>query len=234
MHFDAEKLKRHPGDSDSTTEAIDPACLACVTKSRDEQLDLAALCEAYSVLADTCGEVAGWWTGCPCHDYIWTQNITPRAKILLFRAETRNKCHECWRRGRRANELARGYWRTLIRRVQDADSRLMQERLAMLSAEARATLSQTFRSMKADLCEELFAKWCYWDEFPHCTLGIWPKDSESQGFAKKCLEKWDQLCRDGVPTDIHRLTYRWMVTGNRLINKNKNKNNKKTKKQATA
>ena len=145
-YFEPSTIKSCHRESSGESQTIDPKCLEGVTIVIEERPGLAAKAAAYSVFASAAGRCAGWFTGCPCHDHIWTQNITLLQQMKLFREETGGNIEECVWRGRRSNELARGHWKVLITQIQEADSTCLQERLSALAPAARGRVAQMFRS----------------------------------------------------------------------------------------
>ena len=73
----------------------------------------------------------------------------------------------CWRRGRRGSELARGERKKQIHNVRAASCEKLQERLARLPSNQRDLVVQDFEFMKFAWCEQAFAKYSFWDHFPH-------------------------------------------------------------------
>ena len=91
--------------------------------------------------------------------------------------------------------------------VRRATSSELHVRLSKLSPSDRSRIIAEFESMKNMWCEEMLVKFAFWDELPHCAFAIWPKDPRSRSFAKKAVEKWEQLQPDGKK-HCHRVTYR--------------------------
>jgi hypothetical protein len=65
-----------------------------------------------------------------------------------------------------------------------------------------------FENMKLAWCEEIAAKFAYWDELPHCLFAMYPPDAESRWFAARSLDKWQQAVAAGQASQCHRVTYR--------------------------
>eukprot|EP00972_Heterocapsa_arctica_P045324 6690500-Heterocapsa_arctica.AAC.1 len=74
----------------------------------------------------------------------------------------------------------------------------------------RAEVCQDLDLMKAMQCEELEAKFNYWEELPHLMLYMWPHDAQSQAVAEKVLHKWSLV--EGTPQEgrCHRVTFRML------------------------
>lgn len=112
-YLDVPKLKRPVGHAvEDPTVAVNMQCIQTLEKAQKDLDVISCRCEAFAVFSHGVGAVPRWFTGCRCHDYIWTQPITDRAKQKQFEQVAGLK-HCVWR-GRRASELARGHWRKLL------------------------------------------------------------------------------------------------------------------------
>ena len=134
ISFNAESLRTPVGQLGGQSEGIDPKCIATIQKAVVDRKGFSALIEAFHVFARACGREAGWFTGCRCHDYIWRQRISDAAKLAQFREAAGYNAEECMWRGRRASELARGYWKMMIERVGSASSGELHARLSAFGA----------------------------------------------------------------------------------------------------
>eukprot|EP00972_Heterocapsa_arctica_P024239 3574868-Heterocapsa_arctica.AAC.1 len=119
-----------------------------------------ALAEAHALFSREVGKFARWFGGCPCHDWIWCQDINDVAKNKLFITEVgvASGVKECWMRGRRGSELARGVWKTLLDNFRAATSTTLQHRLVPLTTAERARVTHALETMKTTWREELSAK----------------------------------------------------------------------------
>ena len=208
--FDAAKIKAPVGHSDeqALSEGIDPKCISKIAGIKGDWRRLSALCEAYRVFCKAAGREARWFTGCSCHDHIWTSDKSQKQKLKLFRQTLQppsQAATACIWQGRRASDLARGYWRTMLTRMQVASSNELHRRLTMLRPEPRAAVLLVFQSMRTAWVEEIGAKFAYWGELPHLCLGMWPSDIHGQDVAKQVVAK-----AVAVPVDarVHRVTHR--------------------------
>lgn len=205
--FDERKIKTPVGHS-ATDSSIDPKCLAKLTQDKLQSDHLAAICESYDVFGTCVGRESRWFTSCGCHAHIWMLHKSDVAKQRLFQAEEGKDVHECIWRGRRGSELARGHWRGMLDRLKRANSFLLQARLTKLKPEDRAAIAGSHEKMIAGWIEEIAAKFRYWEELPHCLLGIWPNDDQSQNFAQQALQKWEAIQQAKQTAHCHRVTYR--------------------------
>ena len=101
-----------------------------------------------------------------------------------------------------------GRWRQMVENVKRATSAELHLRLGRLSSEKRAAVTAEFERMKLTWCEEMSAKFAYWDELPHCIFGMWPRSPESRAFAQKALGKWEEAKAADKLKQCHRVTYR--------------------------
>ena len=167
-----------------------------------------ALTQAYADYARGVGDEARWFSVCECHQHIWSQKISDRAKQKLFVKETGYR-HCIWV-GRSASAMARGHWNSMCGRLIDVGSPELHRRLSLLPADRRGHVVAYFDTMKCMTVEEWEAKFCYWDELPHLLCGMWPFDEKSQFIAVKARTKYrEAMARDGGAT-CHRVTYRIM------------------------
>ena len=102
----------------------------------------------------------------------------------------------------------------MIARVRAADSPELQRRLSILKPEERAQIIGWLQEMKISWCEEIEAKFMYWEELPHALCAICPRDGESRRFAAHCLHKFNVLISAFPAAQlevlVHRITYRLM------------------------
>jgi len=207
--LDIAKLKRPIGEHDGFV-GIDLKSLPALEASKANQAMLSAETEMYSVFAHACGQAARWFTGCPCHDHIWTLPISDAAKLKRFRREVGAGVQECVWRGRRGSELARGKWRELVANVRDASSATLQQRLVLLTEAQRTALVRRFDHLKMSWCEEVHTKWSFWEQLPHVLFGMWPADGRSQAMARQACRKWDAARAQGEAKYCHRVAQRIM------------------------
>ena len=115
-YLDVPKLKRPVGHAiEDPTVAINMKCIQVLEEAQKSLDVISCRCEAIAVFSHVVGSISRWFTGCRCHDYIWTQPTSDDAKQKqCVRNTGLGKC--VWR-GRRASELARGYWRQLLSRI---------------------------------------------------------------------------------------------------------------------
>ena len=208
LRFDEEKIKA-PVDKETSADTIAPGCLAKIKLAQSAHLVFSARTETLKIFAQAVGQSSRWFGGCSCHDHIWRNNLlSEREKKRLFEKETGGKVSECVWRGRRGSELARGHWRQMVSNVRRATSSELHIRLCSLDPQERGQLAAEFDRMKVLWCEEMSAKFTYWDAFPHRLFGLWPADSQSRRRAQAALEMWEQLPADEKTTKCHRVTYR--------------------------
>ena len=159
--FDEVKLKTPVGQAEPSSGGIDPSCLQGIKAAAQEKMRFSALIESFCVFSSACGREARWFTGCQCHNRIWRLPISEAAQMKLFRQEMGFNAWECIFRGRRASELARGYWRTMVARMKCASSQRLHNRLTKLLPGDRAAVLQGFQAMRASRCEEVESKLKY-------------------------------------------------------------------------
>ena len=136
------------------------------------------LIELFNVFAGSVGHSARWHQGCPCHDHVWTRSdISEARKAQIMLELSGGVSSTCWRKGRRASELARGHAKELADGVKRATSYRLQQRLARLDDQDRKVLLHIFKVLKSSWCEEFLEKSHYHTLLPHLAAGLWPVDS---------------------------------------------------------
>ena len=110
QRFDEAKIKKPIGHLDATATTIDPNCMTKIKAAQTDILELSAMTESYAIFSEAVGREALWFTGCRCHDHIWQQPLTNKAKLRRFHAEVgaQAQVDECIWRGRRGSELGAG------------------------------------------------------------------------------------------------------------------------------
>lgn len=96
----------------------------------------------------------------------------------------------------------------MIASMKNASSLELRRRVASLTEEDRALVMHNLEGMRSAWCEEMQAKFSYWDELPHCLMAMYPKDGRSQDFAKAAVAKWDDLVARGGTRSVHRVASR--------------------------
>ena len=212
--LDVPKLQAPGGNQDENEVAIDGKCWAVLQATQALNSDkYSALVEMDNVFAGAVGRVGRWHKGCPCHDHIWCRSdITEARKAEIMLEESGGVSSTCWRRGRRASELARGKAKDLADSVKAANSVRLQERLAPLNNEDREELLLVFRTKKRSWCEEFLEKSNYHTLLPHVAAGLWPVDSGSAAVAKSMLEQWQAADKK----TCHRVTWRLLNSKSRF------------------
>ena len=130
-YFDIDKFKTPSGHAPADHTAVDLKGAEALHALKPEALRVAAEMEGHAVFSRAIGICARWFTGCSCHDHIWSAKISDHKKQQLFERET-GGLKVCAYRGKRAWELARGHWKTLISDVAQAQSERFQIRVGEL------------------------------------------------------------------------------------------------------
>ena len=212
--FDEGKMRTPVGHVQASSVGIDPKCLRTITAMQSRCEEISCKLEAMHCFALHVGQQARWFTGCKCHDHIWTADISEKRKQAMFLQEVQGAYSTCPWKSRRASQLARGYWKEMVEHVRMADSREFRFRLTRCSSSRpvgvamRSSIVNGFHTMKTNWCEEVYDKFTYWQDFPHSLLGMWPPDNEGQQHAKKCLAEWQAIEGTHTSDSCHRVTFR--------------------------
>ncbi len=208
LHFDIVKMRASEEEARREVTSIDPKCLRKLELAKQQRQSLIADAEAFNIFSKNVGRASRWFTGCKCHDHIWTADATEAAKAKMFAAEVGAGVVSCIWKGRRGSELARGHWKVLAQSIREADSRTLQLRLTALPQEVQSSIVHGLDAMKCMWSEEMLAKFAYWSELPHCILGMWPHDSQSAAMARHALEKSKEFVGTEKERYMHRYAYR--------------------------
>jgi len=115
--FDADKFRTQTGHMPTDHSAIDPESAKVLEDAKPHACKICAEVEAHWVFSNSVGQAHRWFTGCRCHDHIWTDTtLSDLQKQNQFALET-GGWEYCPDRGKRGWQLARGHWKTLILRV---------------------------------------------------------------------------------------------------------------------
>ena len=195
-NVDIPKLKKPIDSNDDREEALGNASMPAIAAAAEDKDYFMTLTETYFVFSEGVNRAHAWFTGCPCHDYIWMSDQRAEAEQTQFEAET--ACTACWRLGRRGSELARGYARKLCEDVMVANSKRLQRRLRVLDSDRRIGLLHSLERMQRGWTEEIADKLLYWEHLPMLLLGVWPKDDQSQVIAGRCLSELNLSVAQGT------------------------------------
>ena len=136
-----------PEGVDEFADSITPQVaqlLASVRTSGDVPW-LSASSEAHAVFSRAVGAAVRWWSGCECHDHIWTSGESIGRQQEQFEEESGGLLF-CGRRARRGSELARGKWKDLVQIVRTASSTELQRRLLKLPVALRDAVMGEFEA----------------------------------------------------------------------------------------
>ena len=158
--LDVPRLQKAAGAQEGGHVTIDGKCWALLQATQALGWDkFAALLEFFAVFSNAVGTDGRWFKGCPCHDFVWTDaSLSAEQKAQKMLNLTGGVSTTCWRRGRRASELARGKARVLAESVRHANSARLSERLSRLCLEDRKELLMVTRAMRRGWCEEFLGK----------------------------------------------------------------------------
>ena len=207
--LDVPKMQAPGGSQEGPQEVvIDGKCWVLLQATQQLNADkFSTLIELFNVFAGSVGHSARWHQGCPCHDHVWTRSdISEARKAQIMLEFSGGVSSTCWRKGRRASELARGHAKELADGVKRATSYRLQQRLARLDDQDRKELLHIFKVLKSSWCEEFLEKSHYHTILPHLAAGLWPVDSGTPDVAKRMLEQW----KASDAKTCHRVTWRLM------------------------
>ena len=151
--LDIAEIRKPISERDGRVTAFDPQALAGIEAAQKDKDLFLALSEAFRCFTKAVNAFHMWLTGCACHDYIWSSNVSLQQKAQMLFDDT--GCRSCWRRGRRGSELARGYIQTVIQSVRQCESQLFQFRLSVLPVEHRDKVLHVMAHMKNCWIEEI-------------------------------------------------------------------------------
>eukprot|EP00975_Prorocentrum_lima_P057025 11964811-Prorocentrum_lima.AAC.1 len=57
-------------------------------KAKERRCEVAAMTEGFAAFSKAVGDVSGWFTGCKCHDHIWTSSKSEQMKQNAFKRES--------------------------------------------------------------------------------------------------------------------------------------------------
>ena len=179
-----------------------------VEKCQSIRTDLVLECEVYKTFGAVVGKNMRWFVGCDCHDWIWTQPVSPIAKLRMLKKHC--NLNDCWRQGRRASALARGKAREMIASVRNCNSEQLQIHLTSAPLDLRTRSAHLLHHLTSAWCEEIEVKWAYWEKPPWLLLGIWPVDAESQRICVEAEHYWEEMAKQNRLGEVHRYTFRIM------------------------
>ena len=122
-------------------------------------------------------------------------------------------CSTCWRRGRRASELARGHGDRMLADVRGADSvELQQQRISdVRCAEKRERIIHCLSGMKRGWTEEIREELKCCQLFPLIIAGLYPADEGAQAVAMKMVSMWKVIEEKDEDLRQNRVTLDFMV-----------------------
>lgn len=208
---DVAELKKPFSEADGRNSILDNAAITGLEVAITNKVSFSAQTESYAVFGSAVNRCHAWLTGCPCHDHIWMSGLSEAKQKELFWSEC--KCDECWRRGRRLSELARGYVSTWALDVNQCNSAHLQRKLSCVADGKREQLIHMNEKLKTTWVEEITDKMKPAQQFPMVVAGLWPMDDGARTVAQRCVQLWKEIITHGTVSQQSRVTRRFMEEG---------------------